>query len=272
MAIEIFNRHEKKYRISEKTFLRIQDRLSGYMELDAYNKRHETYSISNIYYDTKDSHLIRTSLEKPKYKEKLRLRSYGAPGSDSKIYVEIKKKVAGLVNKRRSALKPAEAYAFLRDGILPAPQSYMNEQVLREIAYVLEQHALEPALCLSYDRRAYFGADGNDLRVSFDTNIRTRRTDLRLESGGYGEPLLDGDSWLMEIKVARSIPVWLCRLLSEYGVYPVSFSKYGTEYKQMLEHEAGRADGPDKRISAARLRPAAPVGRRPEFRAQTAYA
>ncbi|MDR3242755.1 MAG: polyphosphate polymerase domain-containing protein [Clostridiales Family XIII bacterium] len=235
MAIEIFNRYENKYLINEKTFSRICCRLSDYMELDAHNKQRGTYSIANIYYDTEDSHLIRTSLSKPKYKEKLRLRSYGVPGSDSKVYVEIKKKVNKLVNKRRSALKPDEAYAFLHDGIIPAPQSYMNEQVLREIVSILESNTVKPALCISYDRLAYFGIGRHDLRVSFDTNIQTRRYDLRLESGAYGEQLIDADSLIMEIKVAQSIPVWLCRLLSENKVYPVSFSKYGTEYKRMLK-------------------------------------
>ncbi|MDR3277847.1 MAG: polyphosphate polymerase domain-containing protein, partial [Oscillospiraceae bacterium] len=173
VAIEIFNRYENKYLINEKTFTRIQDRLSDYMELDAYNKLHETYAIANLYYDTGDSHLIRTSLAKPAYKEKLRLRAYGVPDGDSEVYVEIKKKVSGLVNKRRSALTLEEAYAFLRGGIPPAPQPYMNGQVLREVAYMLERHALEPTLYLAYDRRAYFGIGQHDLRISFDTNIRS---------------------------------------------------------------------------------------------------
>lgn len=235
MAIEVFNRHENKYMLDANTFEKLQQRLVGYMELDAYNKQHETYTITNLYYDTPDNHLIRTSLQKPKYKEKLRLRAYGVPDPDAKVYVEIKKKVAGLVNKRRSALKLEEAYAFLETGVLPTEQPGQNRQVLREIEYILETYDLRPALYLAYDRRAYFGIGQHDLRVSFDTGIRTRRYDLALEAGDYGTPLLQEDQWLMEIKAARSIPVWLCKLLSEYRIYPTSFSKYGTEYRQSLE-------------------------------------
>ncbi len=205
------------------------------MRLDAYNREKETYTITNLYYDTPDNHLIRTSLQKPKYKEKLRLRAYGVPDSDAKVYVEIKKKVAGLVNKRRSALKLDEVHAFLASGVLPEERPYQNRQVLREITYLLQNHDLCPALYLAYDRRAYFGIEQPDLRVSFDRNIRTRRYDLALEAGDYGTPLLDGNYWLMEIKVAQSIPVWLCKLLSEYQIYPISFSKYGTEYRKTLE-------------------------------------
>ena len=235
MAIEVFNRYENKYLLDERTLRHIQEHLGNRMELDAYNKAQDTYSICNIYYDTDDSYLIRRSLSKPKYKEKLRRRSYGVPYPEGKVYVEIKKKSRGLVNKRRSALMLNEAYEFLRSGHLPRWQPYMNRQVLREIQYMLECYQLRPALYLAYDRRAYFGSGSDDLRVSFDSNIRTRRWDLRLEAGDYGEPLLAPGKTLMEIKTAGSIPLWLCKLLSEYRIYPVSFSKYGREYTKQME-------------------------------------
>jgi hypothetical protein len=245
VAIEIFNRYENKYILDAETCVQIQDRLLPCMQPDSYNKQQETYSITNLYYDTIDSSLIRTSLSKPKYREKLRIRSYGVPRGDSKVFVEIKKKFNGLVNKRRCGLKLDEAYRFLESGNIPAPEPYMNVQVLREIACMLKRSILKPVLYISCDRRAWFGIGQPDLRVSFDTNIRTRRRDLRLESGIFGEQLAGGEPraspvkadeslWLMDIKVERVIPLWLCRLLSEYRIYPVSFSKYGTEYTRML--------------------------------------
>jgi hypothetical protein len=237
MAIEIFNRYEQKYLISDAQYQKLQRALSDYMQLDEYNQQDETYAISNIYYDTVDNNLIRTSLAKPKYKEKLRMRAYGVPKLDTKVFVENKKKVGGLVNKRRSTMKLYEAYWFL-DGNGVQRQNYMNWQVVGELDYMLQHYTLQPALYLAYDRRAYFGVGQHDLRVSFDKNIRTRRTDLRLELGDYGEPLLDDGIWLMEIKVAQSIPVWLCKILSEYRIYPVSFSKYGAEYKKHVRATA----------------------------------
>ncbi len=235
MAIEVFNRYENKYMLDESTFEKLQNKLSEYMKLDAYNENRETYTVTNLYYDTLDNHLIRTSIQKPKYKEKLRLRAYRVPEPESKVYLEIKKKVAGLVNKRRSTLKLEEAYKFISSGVLPPDRPYHNRQVLKEISYLLETHTLYPARYLAYDRRAYFGIEQTDLRVSFDSNIRTRDYDLSLEAGDFGTRLLDGDYRLMEIKVAQSIPIWLCRLLSEYKIYPVSFSKYGAEYQKTLK-------------------------------------
>ena len=230
MAIEVFNRHENKYLIDENTYESMCARLSDYMELESYNRERETYSICNVYYDTDDDYLIRTSIKKPRYKEKLRLRSYGTPNIDSEVYVEIKKKICGFVNKRRSALRLDEAYEFLNTTLLPETHPEQNRQVLKEIKYILEQHNLEPKLYLAYERRAYFDAIDHDLRISFDTDIITRRNDIALESGIYGEKLLKDGKRIMEIKTSKNIPLWLTQLLSEYKIYPTSFSKYGKEY------------------------------------------
>jgi SPX domain protein involved in polyphosphate accumulation len=234
MAIEVFNRYENKYLLDSRTTVSLQRRIMEHMEPDAFNRQGRPYTISNIYYDTTDSQLIRTSLQKPTYKEKLRLRSYGVPDLDTLVYLEIKKKYQGLVNKRRSKISLADAYHFVATKELPREQPSQNRQVLREIAYILQQHDLQPQLYLAYDRRAYFDRADKSLRISFDTNIRCRRTELRLEAGDWGDQLLDQDQWLMEVKTAANMPFWLARLLSEHQVLPVSFSKYGTEYQQLL--------------------------------------
>ncbi len=234
MAIEVFNRYEKKFMMCNDACSKIQQALSEYMELDEYNKTHSYYTISNIYYDTADNQLIRASLSKPKYKEKLRLRAYGVPSLDDKVYLEIKKKVNGLVNKRRTKLVLNEAYEFIETGKKPDFKKYMNKQVLNEIEYFLKVYALKPKLYLAYDRKAFFGINNRDLRITFDTNIRTRRNDLRLECGDYGERLMADNMVLMEVKAEKNIPVWLSKMLSEYRLYKVSFSKYGTEYEKMI--------------------------------------
>lgn len=233
MAIEVFNRYENKYLIDSKAFYAIYNRLLEYMEPDAYNKNNQFYSISNIYYDTEHDTLIRNSLAKPKYKEKLRIRAYGVPTADTKVYLELKKKVFGLVNKRRTALQLHEAYDYVRTGTMPMLKDYMNKQVLHEIHYFLQRYSLEPKVYLAYDRIAMFCKDGRDLRITFDTNIRSRRYDVRLEKGDHGEQLMESGQWLMEVKAEKTIPVWLSAMLSEFQMYRTSFSKYGNEYRTM---------------------------------------
>lgn len=234
MAIEVFNRYEHKYLLGRKTYEKMLAVMDEHMELDAHNQNYEPYTIANIYYDTDDDYLIRKSLSKPVYKEKLRLRAYGIPDMDDKVYLEVKKKFRGIVNKRRTTLKLAEAYDFARTGKEPEIKDYMNKQVVDEIAYFLSTYDLSPKLYLAYDRIAYFEKDNPDLRISFDCNIRSRRYDVQLENGDYGEKLLGDDVYLMEIKTSRAVPLWLTRALTKYGIKRRSFSKYGTEYKQMI--------------------------------------
>ncbi len=243
MAIEVFNRYENKFILDEKTYEMLLEKLLDYMELDEYNLEHEFYTISNIYYDTNDNYLIRNSLSKPRYKEKLRLRAYGIPKEEDKVYLEIKKKYCGLVNKRRTSIKLDEAYDFVRTGIKPSYQQYMNKQVLNEIEYILKIYNLEPKVYLAYDRKALFSRENRDLRITFDTNIRTRRHDLKLESGDYGKKLLASNEWLMEVKAENSIPLWLTKLLSENRVYKTSFSKYGKDHQKMIMNNKTKDKG-----------------------------
>lgn len=238
MAIEIFNRYEHKYLMDKATYEKVIPVIEQHMELDAYNQGHKPYTIANIYYDTNDNYLIRRSLQSPAYKEKLRLRSYGVPNAKTKVFLEIKKKFNGIVNKRRTMLKLDEAYKFVETGNEPKPQDYMNKQVMNEINYFLKVYNLEPKVYLAYDRIAYFDNDDPDLRISFDQNIRTRRYDVHLEDGDYGSQLLDDDLYLMEIKTARANPLWLTHMLTEFGIRRSKFSKYGTEFTQLMKSQA----------------------------------
>lgn len=236
MAIETFNRYENKYLLNQDSYEKFYHDLLAYMEVDEHNKLHGYYTITNIYFDTAEDSIIRNSLSKPKYKEKLRLRAYGVPQGEDMVYLEMKKKVFGLVNKRRTALKLSEAYEFVCDGIEPEFKKYMNKQVIQEIKYFLSRYELKPKLYLSYDRKALFSKESRDLRITFDTNILTRRVDVKLESGNYGQLLLAPNQYLMEIKAEKTIPFWLSKLLSEHKLYRTSFSKYGNEFKNYVKN------------------------------------
>lgn len=237
MPIEVFNRYEHKYILDRKTYENVCSALSEHMELDKHNRNGCLYEISNIYYDTDDSYLIRNSISKPVHKQKLRLRSYGVPGIEDKVFLEIKKKHDGLVNKRRTVLKLNEAYDFISTGKIPEYKEYMNEQVLKEISYFLSIYDVKPMLYLAYDRIAFFDINDHDLRISFDMNIRARRDELFLEVGYHGAPITDEEIYVMEIKTSRAKPLWLCDILSKNEIRRRSFSKYGTEYKNYISNK-----------------------------------
>lgn len=234
MAIEVFNRSECKFLIEKDVYEVLSNELLKYMEMDDHSKADDFYTISNLYYDSEDNYMIRNSLAKPRYKEKLRLRAYGVPKENEKVYLEIKKKFNGVVNKRRTSIRVNEAYEFIKTKEKPEYKNYMNKQVISELEYMLKLYDVEPKLYLAYDRKAMFGKEDKEVRITFDTNVRTRRYDLKLEAGDHGEPLLEDGKCIMEIKVEKNIPLWLVKLLSEHKIYKSSFSKYGKEYEKMI--------------------------------------
>ena len=228
----IFERFEKKYMLDRETYNLLLEAIEPYMRMASYGK----HTIGNIYYDTNTYELIRHSIEKPVYKEKLRLRCYGVPNEESTVYLELKKKYDGIVYKRRIALTLTEAEAYLNEGFKPQQDS----QILREIDYFISFYNVRPKVYLAYDRIAYFGIEDSDVRITFDHNIRSRQYDLSLGKGDYGEPLLDEYKHLMEIKVKGAMPMWLSKILSDLEIYPASFSKYGNVYKTTILPNRGK--------------------------------
>lgn len=229
MSQEIFKRYEKKYMLNGSQYEKLMTELQKWMYADDYGQ----HRISNIYFDTPDYDLIRQSIEKPAYKEKVRIRSYGTVTEDSTVFLEIKKKYDGIVYKRRVSMKFHEAKDYFEKGIHPN----VNKQIMQEIDYAFRRYHLQPKAYVAYDRTAYIGNENSDLRVTFDRRIGCRDQNLSLELGGPDVLLLDSDQVLMEVKIPGAMPMWMCRLFSELAIYPVSYSKYGTYYKKKLYHE-----------------------------------
>ena len=232
MIQKVFNRYEKKYMLTRQQYEAIRQRMEPYMEKDQYG----LHTIRNIYYDTEDDELIRTSLEKPKYKEKFRVRCYGEPNAESDYFLEIKKKYKGIVNKRRIVMKPQEAKAYLENGEKPREQS----QIFREVDYVWNHYQLMPKVYLAYDRIALFGKEDAEFRVTFDQNIRSRDFDLLLEKDTETTKLLKDGYYLMEVKISNAMPLWFVKILTELEIHSTSFSKYGNVYRRNLEKNGGR--------------------------------
>ena len=221
----IFERYELKFLMNEaqcKQFL-------CDMENAIVPDRYPTSTICNLYYDTPDATLIRASLEHPVYKEKLRLRSYGVPERDGKVFLELKKKYRDVVYKRRETFLLSSAESFVER---PEPFS----QITREIEYVLAFYRnLQPAMAIFYDRRSYVGLEDPSLRITFDRDVLYRNYDLDLTKGIYGERALPNGKVLMEVKCSDAMPLWLCRELSTLGVKKTSFSKYGKAYADLTQ-------------------------------------
>lgn len=219
----IFKRVEKKYMLTQEQYEYLIDRLAPHMHPDRFYES----DIRNIYFDNTDDELIETSLTKPAYKEKLRLRSYGAPEADSLVFFEIKKKYKGVVYKRRISMTRDDAYRYIQSGELP---ENLVGNIPVEIDYMIRRYRLFPKAYIGYHRIALVGNNDPELRITFDSEITSRYNDIRLESDAQGEQLLPENTHLMEIKIPGAMPLWLAHVLSEKSIYPQSFSKFGTAH------------------------------------------
>lgn len=214
-----FERYEKKYFITDEQKDKLLYSLKGELSPDAYGK----YTVCNIYYDTDDWQVVSASCEKPDYKEKLRVRSYGVPDPGDSVFIELKKKCSGIVYKRRVTAKTD----YIPD--LLGKYDLCGTQIENEIMWFQKMHRTSPHAFIGYDRTALAGKNG--LRITFDRNMRFRTDNLDLTSGDSGKSLISGDPMLMEVKFTGACPLKLSHILSDLGIYPVSFSKYGTFYK-----------------------------------------
>lgn len=218
-----FKRYEIKYLITINQYINLMNYLSDKVEKDMVYKS----TIYNVYYDTDNFELIRKSIEKPIYKEKLRIRSYNKPTLDSSVYVELKKKYDHIVYKRREKI----AYKYvLNNSFLEGAET----QIDKEIKYFNDFYGgLTPKMFLSYERVAYYFKIDKQIRITFDTNIKYRTENVNLLPSISDIKLLPNNLVLMELKVPFSIPYDLAKYLSSEKIFKTPFSKYGTAYKQI---------------------------------------
>jgi len=206
-----FERNEKKYIVSKENYIEIMKDLNYFLEKDQYHQ----YTIYNLYFDTEHFDLISRSLEKPAYKEKVRIRKYNQHGE---AFFELKKKFKHIVYKRR------------------APIEEKNSQIRKEIDYLIHFYSLTPKVFLAYDRLAYVAKDNLDLRITFDHHLRYRFTDLHLDDTDENQYYMKDEFYIMEVKIPGGMPLWLTQILTENRIYPTSFSKYGKIYEKEKEN------------------------------------
>ena len=234
---DVFTRYEKKFLITKGQAASLVAALNERMKPDLY----DSYWVQNLYFDTENWDVIHTSMQRPYYKEKMRLRYYGTPDGASEAYLELKKKYAGVVYKRRIAL-PLAAITSPLEEVLASHQT----QIAKELDFYLRTNKVSQKMFVAYRRRAFSCDEHPGLRLTLDTDIRYRSDELHFQEPNEGRIVLSDDYQLMEIKFPASIPLWLARLCSENGIFATTYSKYArcfTNY--VLLENAKKKDGDD---------------------------
>lgn len=228
MYENIFKRVEKKFLLTEEEYIELFNRIENELKPDKYFES----TICNIYFDNDNDEVLINSIEKPIYKHKVRLRSYGIPTLEDDVFLEIKSKYKSVVGKRRIKLKLKEFKKYQRT------KKYTgNDQIMKEIDYLFKFYNLKASYFVAYDRKCYVGKDDEYLRITIDTNLRSRKDHLKLEYGDKGKQYFNDKIYIMEIKTLGAMPLWLVHNLSELNIYTKSFSKIGNIFIQDKEEE-----------------------------------
>ncbi len=223
-----FKRYEIKYLLTEEQHDRLRVLMNDHMVPDEWGPS----TVCNVYYDTPSHLLVRRSAEKPNYKEKVRVRSYGLRKEDGPVFLELKKKVDGVVYKRRATLDAEHARELL------AGEGRPQSQIERELDYTCRRYGgLVPSFFIAYDREAFYDPCDHEFRMTFDRRVRTRTTDMCLTKSDAGEQLLEDGLVLLEVKAGGAVPLWLVSFLSREGLYKTSFSKVGMAWQRELTSE-----------------------------------
>lgn len=222
----IFERVEAKYLITRKQYAQLMTVMKDHLRADVYPHS----DIRSIYFDSSDYRLIRTSLNKPAYKEKLRLRSYGDPELSNQVFFEIKKKYHGICYKRRQDMNYQAALDYLVFDKIPC-----QSQIMKEIEFMRNHDdQLQPKVMISYQRDSFIGKNDDSLRITFDYHVRFSTRNITLTNQKPEGQLLDDDLLIMEIKTLQAMPLWLSNALDSLKIYPSNFSKYAAVYQQYL--------------------------------------
>ena len=225
MMSSVFLRKETKYILNSKSYETLLFIMRAHMKRDKYGRQ----TVNNVYFDNDSYELISRSIEKPVYKEKVRMRVYGRPDETSPAFFEIKKKYDGVVFKRRISTDVGAMQRYIDEG-----RPIDDSQIFREIDYVYRIKKLSPKVVLAYEREAYYCSYDENLRITFDTGIRFRTDFLDITKKAPMTFLTGGAVVLMEIKCLLGYPRWLIDFLTRNGIYKTSFSKYGKVYTDAI--------------------------------------
>lgn len=251
--MDTFERKETKYLLTPMQYLHFRTLAEAHLVPAEYH----ISDVSSIYYDTPDDLLVNRSLAAGKYKEKLRVRSYGQEGADAPVFIEIKKKFKGVTYKRRVSCSRAAADAFLGGmdylaaierwpladaAAQDAAHGKTSLQIAGEIAWMRDHYeGLAPKMCISTRRLSFVDAADPELRITFDADVRWQQAEQREEND-----MFLNDERILEVKCGDAYPMWLVQALNECGIRPQSVSKYGRAYQ--AAHTPNRPAG--RRVAA----------------------
>jgi hypothetical protein len=229
-------RYEYKYFVPYEKLERLRGLIGPFMKLDGFARKHGgEYTVRSIYFDTPDLECYFHKLHGVKRRNKVRLRGYNVGDGHSLVFFEIKKKVDEPLHKNRAALGYAEAREALRgkpldEVAVTVTRSADAIEDAQRFIYHVRARRMQPVITVIYEREPYqaiFVDEENDLRITFDKNLRTvARPALDALFEERNARLVGKRHFILEVKFNRYLPNWVKAVTGSLGLTRSSASKY----------------------------------------------
>lgn len=238
-------RFERKYIIDFATYLNIKKDIEKYFVPDKYGDKEGRYTVSSLYYDSPDWRFYNEKEAGIENRVKVRLRTYkdlcGNPLlPKNQVLLEIKRKFGFCIVKKKLMLEENEAKKFLEKPDLN--KEFLNQfkdklakSVLIESAYLKYLYNLRPAIVVKYIRQAFVNKFGPPVRITFDSNIKYRITNLIANDIICKDYSLNPKYLILEIKYDEIFPIWIERLIEKHNLPLQNFSKYCESVDKLFE-------------------------------------
>jgi hypothetical protein len=229
-------RYEYKYLVPYEKLKRLRELIGPFMKLDGFaQKNGGEYTVRSIYFDTPDLECYAQTRQGVKRRNKVRLRGYNDGDAQSLVFFEIKKKVDEPLHKNRAALTYAEAQEVLmgkslEEVAVTVTRSADAVEDAQRFIYHVRARRMQPVNIVIYDREAYeaiFFDEENDLRITFDKNLRTIALPaLDALFDERNARMVGKVHFILEVKFNRYLPNWVKAVTGSLGLTRSSASKY----------------------------------------------
>ncbi|MEN9787771.1 MAG: hypothetical protein RLZZ299_3035 [Pseudomonadota bacterium] len=237
------SRLEWKFLLSPRELERVRADVATWCAPDGHARPGESYVIDTVYLDSPGLESYRAARANLAVRHKLRLRRYAESGaglrSDRQVFLEVKRKAHGVVDKLRTRVPVEALESRVR---MPSADASAVEQHFSALACAT---SAEPVCWIRYRREAWFGRWDPYARVTFDTSLVTHaHRGWTLE----GEPrrsvpfgAVPSGGALMELKCEARPPPWMLHLVRRHALVRVGFSKYCLAMEHDSHGIGGRA-------------------------------
>lgn len=235
-------RHEAKYIVPAAQLPEIREFIQPFCVPDPNAKGDiPEYTLTTLQLDSPDMTLYRAWRDNSVNRFKLRIRGYEGGDEGGSVFVEVKRKIKGVVVKTRCMIPRSfvcgELFDSAKRATTPPFRSHKERVNFSEFSRLVEILGARPVVLIRYIRESYLGANDLYARVTFDRKLTyslTRNWDLQPENVRW-RPMdstlaLDRpvSGHVLELKTYRDTPRWMVDMTERFSLVRSGFCKYAT--------------------------------------------